>query len=116
MAFDGALFDRVLPLVPVPVGRLHEGIDVVDVGCGQGHAGNVMAGAFPASRFTGMDLSEHGIAAALAEAEQSGLTNVRFEVRDVATLEGAFDLITGFDVVHDQCAPSGGPRRDPPRG
>jgi 2-polyprenyl-3-methyl-5-hydroxy-6-metoxy-1,4-benzoquinol methylase len=36
-----------------------------------------------------------------------GLTNTRFEVRDVATLDGSekFDLITVFDAVHDQAQP-----------
>ena len=33
---------------------------------------------------------------------------MRFEVRDVADLEreGAFDLVTAFDAIHDQAAPA----------
>jgi 2-polyprenyl-3-methyl-5-hydroxy-6-metoxy-1,4-benzoquinol methylase len=104
-SFDLALVDGVLQLAPGLTGRLTAGIDVADVGCGQGHAVNVMAGAFPASRFTGLDQSEEGIAAAWAEAEESGLSNVRFEVRDIATMAGEFDLVTAFDVVHDQARP-----------
>src|SRR6516162_8590107 len=65
---DATLIDGTLPLVPGLTGRLRDGIDVADVGCGSGHAVNLMAGAFPRSRFTGFDFSEAGIAAARAEA------------------------------------------------
>jgi 2-polyprenyl-3-methyl-5-hydroxy-6-metoxy-1,4-benzoquinol methylase len=104
-AFDAALVDGVLPLVPGLVERLRSGIDVADVGCGQGHAINVMATAFPHSRFTGLDLSADAIATARAEATALGLPNAAFEVLDIATLAGAFDLVTGFDIVHDQAHP-----------
>ena len=67
--FDDTLTDRTLPLVPGLVERLREGIDVLDVGCGSGHAVNLMARAFPRSRFTGYDFSEDGIAAARSEAD-----------------------------------------------
>jgi hypothetical protein len=50
-AFDAALIDRVVPLVPGLRERLEEGINVLDVGCGAGHAINLLARAFPASRF-----------------------------------------------------------------
>ena len=49
---DLALVEGVLPLVPRLPERPRERIDVADVGCGQGHAINVVARAFPASRFT----------------------------------------------------------------
>jgi 2-polyprenyl-3-methyl-5-hydroxy-6-metoxy-1,4-benzoquinol methylase len=104
-SFDLALVDGVLPLVPGLTDRLRNGIDVADVGCGQGHAINVMAKAFPNSRFTGLDLSPEAIDAARAETKELGLSNTSFEVRDIATLAGAFDLVTGFDIVHDQARP-----------
>ena len=104
-AYDSALVDEVLPLVPGLIDRLTQGIDVADVGCGQGHAINVMAAAFPNSRFTGLDLSQEAITTARAEAGRLGLPNAAFEVLDIATLTGAFDLITGFDIVHDQAQP-----------
>ena len=44
---DATLIDVTLPLVPGLVGRLERGIDVADVGCGSGHAINLMAQAFP---------------------------------------------------------------------
>jgi SAM-dependent methyltransferase len=105
--YDLALVSAILPLAPGVVARLEEGIDVADIGCGQGHALNVMAKAFPRSRFTGFDFSAEGIAAAQAEAKATGLANATFEVKDVASLSGppSFDLITAFDTIHDQAAP-----------
>src|SRR5215472_14050850 len=83
---DATLIDLTLPLVPGLVDRLRDGIDVADVGCGSGHAVNLMAGAFPRSRFVGFDLSDAGLAAAAAEAGHKALTNARFERRDAARL------------------------------
>ena len=107
MVFDAALIDTVLPLVEGLPARLAEGIDVADVGCGSGHAINLMAKAYPASRFVGYDFSAEGVAAATAEAASLGLANARFEERDVATLDGAttYDLVTTFDAIHDQARP-----------
>ena len=104
---DATLIDVTLPLVPGLIDKLRQGIDVADVGCGSGHAVNLMAEAFPRSRFTGFDLSEAGIAAARLEAERKGLANARFEQRDAANLRetGRFDFITTFDAVHDQARP-----------
>ncbi len=106
-AHDASLVSRVLPLVPGLVDRLRQGIDVADVGCGSGHAVNLMAEAFPCSRFAGFDFSDTGIAAARAEAGRMGLENARFEQRDAARLGEArrFDFITTFDAVHDQARP-----------
>ena len=104
---DATLIDVTLPLVPGLVDRLREGIDVADVGCGSGHAVNLMAGAFPRSRFTGYDFSDAGIATARSEADRQGLANARFEKRDAARLgeTSRFDFITTFDAVHDQARP-----------
>jgi 2-polyprenyl-3-methyl-5-hydroxy-6-metoxy-1,4-benzoquinol methylase len=103
-----ALTDHILPLVPGLTERLKNGIEVLDVGCGSGRALNLMARKFPNSRFTGYDFSEEAIARARAEAEEHGMSNVRFEVKDVAILDekARYDLITTFDAVHDQAKPA----------
>jgi SAM-dependent methyltransferase len=103
-----ALKDHILPLVPGLTERLEKGIDVLDVGCGSGRALNLMARTFPNSRFLGYDLSEEAIAHARAEAQEHGITNARFEVKDAATLdeEASYDLVTTFDAVHDQADPA----------
>jgi 2-polyprenyl-3-methyl-5-hydroxy-6-metoxy-1,4-benzoquinol methylase len=104
---DAGLIDVTLPLVDGLVARLRAGIDAIDIGCGHGHAANLIADSFPASRVTGIDISEGGIAAAQAEAARLRLTNARFEQRDALSLEpGAYDLVTAFDVIHDLPRPA----------
>jgi len=105
---DAALVDGILPLAPGLVEGLESGIDLADIGCGSGHAVNIMAAAFPRSRFTGYDFVERAILDARAEAERLGLTNVRFEVVDVARLHAVerYDAITAFDAIHDQAHPA----------
>jgi 2-polyprenyl-3-methyl-5-hydroxy-6-metoxy-1,4-benzoquinol methylase len=105
---DEALLEGALPLVPQVVERLRSGIDVADVGCGSGRQLNVMAQRFPASRFVGFDFyADDWLEEGRAQARQNGLTNVRFEKKDAATLDGSemFDFITTFDAVHDQARP-----------
>ncbi|MCV7088990.1 class I SAM-dependent methyltransferase [Mycobacterium interjectum] len=106
--FDIALVDVVLPLVDGLPERLRAGADVADFGCGSGHAINVMAQAFPASRFTGIDFSDEAVAAGVAEAASLGLTNATFEGHNLAHLDKreAYDVITVFDAIHDQAHPA----------
>ena len=105
--FDAKLLTVTLPLVDGLAERLRAGIDVADVGCGSGHALNLMAAAYPASRFVGYDFSDEGLGRGRAEAAAKGLTNVRFEAKDVATLDvvAGYDFITTFDAIHDQGRP-----------
>jgi SAM-dependent methyltransferase len=103
-----ALEAHILPLVPGLSARLAAGIDVLDIGCGTGHALLKLAELFPASRFVGYDFSEEGIARASELARKRGLGNVWFGVADVARMDEtqAFDLITAFDAIHDQADPA----------
>ena len=103
-----ALLDHILPLVAGLPAALRRGIDVLDVGCGSGRALNVMAAEYPASRFTGFDLSDEATSAGRRQAEENGLTNLVFEARDVTKLDtpNAYDLITAFDAIHDQADPA----------
>lgn len=107
-----ALIDSILPLAPGLVERLERGIRVLDIGCGRGRGRAMMllAEAFPASTFVGWDLSEEAIAWATKEAQRKGLQNLRFAIRDLSDFdttadEGAFDLVTSFDAIHDQKRP-----------
>ena len=106
--FDAALVGVVLPLADGLPEQLRNGVDVADIGCGSGHAVNVMAQAFPASRFTGIDFSDEGLAVGSAETQRLGLDNATFVARDVAALDiiEAFDVITAFDAIHDQAHPA----------
>lgn len=104
---DG-LFEHIVPLAEGLSDQLTEGIDVLDIGCGSGKAMCALAKQFPNSRFLGRDMCEEPIAAARRTAQELGLTNVRFEVSDVTAPvdAAAFDLVTAFDVIHDQRDPA----------
>lgn len=106
--FDAALVDVILPMADGLPELLRAGADVADIGCGSGHAINVMARAFPASRFTGIDFSEEGLGVGRAEAKQLGLSNATFLAADVAELDHteSYDVITVFDAIHDQAQPA----------
>jgi 2-polyprenyl-3-methyl-5-hydroxy-6-metoxy-1,4-benzoquinol methylase len=105
--FDASLVDVTLPLIGGLVDELNAGIDVADVGTGSGHAVNVMARAFPKSRFEGLDFSEEALDRGRKEAAEWGLSNATFTVQDAAKLDGSkqYDFITTFDAVHDQADP-----------
>jgi ubiquinone/menaquinone biosynthesis C-methylase UbiE len=105
---DNSLLQVILPLVAGLEERLRAGIDVADIGCGSGHALNIMAQAFPRSRFAGYDFSQEGINAAQAESRQLDLSNTHFEARDVSSLEiqDHYDFMTAFDSIHDQARPA----------
>ena len=105
---DVSLIDAVLPLVPGMVERLETGADVLDIGCGHGHAVNLIARAFPATSATGFDLSDEAVAVARSEALGLGLSNASFAAMDVRRLEEPerYDLVTAFDVIHDLPEPA----------
>ena len=101
------LLDSILPLVPNAIDDLRKGISVLDVGCGRGRALMLLAEKFPQSNFTGYDFSTEAITNATREANERSLSNVRFEVKDVADTKESerYELITAFDAIHDQAAP-----------
>lgn len=102
------LESHILPLVPGLSERLAQGIDVLDLGCGRGLVLAELAARYPASRFTGIDLSTDAISWAR---EHSGeRPNLRFEARDLSDYAdwapaAAYDFITTFDAIHDQAQP-----------
>ncbi|HTK89086.1 MAG TPA: methyltransferase domain-containing protein [Verrucomicrobiae bacterium] len=113
LLYDGLLIKGFLPAVKGLPERLQDGIRVADLGCGTGHAVNLMAREYPASDFVGYDFGEDAIERGQAEARAMGLGNARFKVMDVARLpdEPKFDLVTSFDAIHDQRDPAAVLRR-----
>ena len=104
---DVNFIERDLPLVPGIIPRLETGLDVADLCCGQGHTWNLMAAAYPNSRFIGIDFVAEIITSATDEAKQMGLENVRYAQQAVTNLDmhEAFDFIMAIDAIHDQTRP-----------
>ena len=81
---------------------------VADIGCGAGWASIGLAKAYPNVRVDGLDLDAPSIALARANADAHGVADrVRFEVRDAAdpALAGQYDLVLGFEMLHDLSRP-----------
>ena len=104
---DSHLLQDILPLAgQLPV-RLADGIRVADVGCGTGHAINLMARAHPRSTFVGYDIAPDALDIARREATELGLTNITFEVLDGTQLpvDPPFDAVFAFSTIHDLVDP-----------
>jgi SAM-dependent methyltransferase len=106
---DEQLTAGILPATGALPARLEGGMRVADIGCGTGHAVNLLARAYPRSSFVGYDLAPDAIARARAEAAEWGLPNASFDVRDVRLLptDPPFGAVFAFDAIHDQADPAG---------
>ena len=78
---DAALVDTIIPLTGLVGPADARASTSLDVGCGEGHAVNLLARAFPRSRSPASTSATEAVAAARAEADAWGLPN--------ATLRGA---------------------------
>lgn len=81
---------------------------VVDVACGEGWSTIAIARAYPNAHVDGIDLDEPAIQQARRNAAGTEVADrVTFHSRDAAdpALEGAFDLVTIFEAVHDLSQP-----------
>lgn len=75
---------------------------VLELGCGQGFTLLSLAQLYPESHFHGIDLSARHIENAQRVAAKAGLTNVKFEHRNIADIsperDGEYDYITSHGV------------------
>jgi SAM-dependent methyltransferase len=103
------LLPDVLPLLGGVVERLTAGAAAADIGCGSGSAVLRMAGAFPASSFTGYDISQHALDRAAERLAASGLGNAAFRDprHEPVPADGSLALVTTFDCLHDMTDPAG---------
>lgn len=101
-----------LPALDGVVPKLEQGGHVVDVGCGHGASTILMAQAYPASTFVGVDYHEASIVVARRRAEEAGVSDrVTFEVADASELPaGTADLVAMFDCLHDMGDPEAAAR------
>lgn len=110
-SYNTNLLTSWLPALDGVVDKLKRGARVADVGCGYGASTILMAHAFPASTFVGIDYHDSSIEAARQRATAAGVTNIGFEVADASSYEGGrYDLIAFFDCVHDLADPAGAAR------
>ena len=96
-----------LPKLEGVVDRLEEGTRAADIGCGSGIAVIEMAKAFPASEFSGYDVSAHALERAEAHRAEAGVGNATFHDarRDPLPEDARFGLVTTFDCLHDMTRP-----------
>jgi 2-polyprenyl-3-methyl-5-hydroxy-6-metoxy-1,4-benzoquinol methylase len=105
--YDNYLVQSWLPALNGVVGKLEQGGEVADVGCGHGISTMIMARAFPKSKVHGFDFHEKSIAEASKHAKEHNVSNVGFQTREAKELPGKYDLITMFDCLHDMGDPVG---------
>ena len=108
--FLNLLGNEWLPQVADVHARLgaHPPARVADIGCGVGWSSIAVAKAYPHARVDGFDLDEPSIAQAQVNAAEHGVADrVSFQVRDVSdpSLAGQYDLVMGFEMLHDLAQP-----------
>jgi SAM-dependent methyltransferase len=103
------LVQEWLPALDGVVEKLKSGAKVADVGCGHGVSTQLMAKAFPKSRFYGFDYHEGSVEAARKSAKEAGLGDrVSFNVHSAKTYPAeGYDLVCFFDCLHDMGDPVG---------
>ena len=75
--------------------EISEGLDVLDLGCGDGTT--AIPEAMLGANVLGVDIAENLVAAGNARARDLGLSNIRFQVGDASQLSELAD--DGFDLV-----------------
>jgi 2-polyprenyl-3-methyl-5-hydroxy-6-metoxy-1,4-benzoquinol methylase len=101
----------LVPVIVPAIDGLHDaltrGIAVADVGCGAGVALTALAKAYPASRFTGFELSRHALERAERRAADLGLDNVELRLERAEQLpdDGRYGFVLTFDCLHDMTRP-----------
>jgi len=108
--FHHLLGTEWLPAIPDLHARLSADppARVADLACGEGWSTIAIARAYPKARVEGIDLDDPAIAQARRNLAATDVADrVAFHARDASepALQGAFDLVTIFEAVHDLSQP-----------
>jgi SAM-dependent methyltransferase len=103
------LLPDVVPALDGMAARLAAGATAADIGCGAGGAVLLLAAAYPASTFTGYDISQYALARANERLTERDLPNASFADPRTSPMptDGSLDLVTTFDCIHDMTDPQG---------
>ena len=105
-AYANQLVQEWLPQLPDLEARLRAGASVAEFGCGEGWAAIALATGYPQVQVEGFDADPPSIASARRHAEEAGVADrVQFTVADVADVEGRYDAVFAFEVLHDLARP-----------
>ena len=102
------LVAEVLPQLDDVVDALDAGALAADVGCGAGGAVLILAEAFPASTFTGYDISRLALNRAEERRAEAGLANARFVDASESGLpaDASLRLVSSIECIHDMTDPA----------
>lgn len=98
------LAEQWISAMPDVRDRLAAGGRALDVGCGIGWAAIGLAHGFPAATIDAVDPDATSIREATRNVESEGLSDritLHKSVIEEADLEGPYDLVTAFEVLHD---------------
>jgi trans-aconitate 2-methyltransferase len=76
--------------------RIHEGMSVVDLGCGTGELSRTLAERLPGSTVLGLDSSP----TMLEKARQQQIDNLHFSLGSLETVTGQWDLVFSHAAIH----------------
>ncbi|WP_419920095.1 methyltransferase domain-containing protein [Candidatus Poriferisocius sp.] len=105
--YEAYLANEWIPAADGIHSKLQAGAAAADVGCGCGDSVQILASAYPLSRFTGIDFHGPSIDRAIELAAAAGLDNASFEVADSKGYRGPYDVIFFLDCLHDMGDPVG---------
>jgi len=105
------LIPKVIPMVDdgAILSQLQQGCKVADLGCGAGNLALALARSFPASQVHGYEISNEALTIAAQNLARSKLSNAYFHNESeepMDQMQGGFDIVTTFDVLHDAANPA----------
>jgi 2-polyprenyl-3-methyl-5-hydroxy-6-metoxy-1,4-benzoquinol methylase len=107
-AYKAHLVSSWIPALNGLQQRLVDGVRAADVGCGLGASTIIMAQAYPATEWTGIDSHHHSIELARSRAADTGVSErIDFQQASATELGGPYDFVTFLDCLHDMPDPFG---------